>query len=144
MRFAGFWIRVVANFIDTVILGLILIFVALLLGPSGFATLREPSSAGLLLSMTVIGGSIFYQSVSVAIWGATPGKLALGLRVVRSNGAQLNFGRSVARAAAFMVDVMVPFSVGFLIAAFDRQKRTLHDYMAGTRVIRKPANSVLF
>ena len=140
MHFAGFWIRVVANFIDSVILGSVVFLTAWLFGPNLFSTFQQ--SIGAALCLIVIASSVAYQSVFVATSGATPGKLALGLRVIRSDGTPLSFGRSVGRAVAFLVDVMVPFSLGFIIAGFDTEKRTLHDYMAGTRVIYKPAHAV--
>lgn len=148
MRFAGFWIRVAANFIDTVILGSVLLLVALLFGHSLFSSLQTSvsfstlkRSIGALFCLLVTTSSIAYQSISVAIWGGTLGKLALGLRIARSDGTPLSAERSVVRAVAFLVDVMVPFSLGFVIAGFDREKRTLHDYMAGTRVIHKAQRS---
>ena len=69
--------------------------------------------------------------------GATLGKQALGLRIVRADGAQLSFGRATARHfLKVMITPLVPFAIGYLMAAFTARKRALHDFLADTLVIR--------
>ena len=61
--------------------------------------------------------------------GATLGKQALGLRIVRADGAQLSFGRATARHfLKVMITPLVPFAIGYLMAAFTARKRALHDF----------------
>ena len=68
--------------------------------------------------------------------GATLGKMALGLRIVRVDGTQLSFGRATARHfAKYMVTPMVPLAIGYIMAAFTNRKRALHDILADTLVI---------
>ena len=67
---------------------------------------------------------------------ATPGKMALRLKVVTPEGAPVSYGRSFARAFSMILSGIVCY-IGFIIAAFDEEKRALHDHICGTRVVRK-------
>lgn len=68
---------------------------------------------------------------------ATPGKILLGLRVVRSDGGRLGVGRIFARYWAEQLSGII-FMVGYVMALFDDEKRALHDFMCRTRVVRGP------
>jgi uncharacterized RDD family membrane protein YckC len=152
MRYAGFWIRFLAVFIDGLILGVFFSIIEMILflipGRGIFRTLQNPPisppEAGLILGGIAVSYLIFfaatiaYQSWFVAHRGGTPGKLAVGLRVVRSDGASLTMGRSIGRAFAYVLNNLT-FGIGFIIAAFDSQKRALHDHVCDTRVIHKSA-----
>lgn len=153
LLYAGFWIRLLAVIIDGLILTafffVIAVIVAMLVGKNVFTTLQNPNltatDIGLIygglgvLYLIFFAAIVVYQSWFVARRGGTPGKLALGLQVVRSDGTALTFGRSVGRAFAYILNNLVPFCLGFVIAGFDNQKRALHDHICDTRVIRKAA-----
>jgi uncharacterized RDD family membrane protein YckC len=69
--------------------------------------------------------------------GATIGKQAVGVRIVRADGAQLSFGRATGRHFfKVLATPMVPFGIGYLMAAFTSGKRALHDIIADTFVIK--------
>lgn len=69
-------------------------------------------------------------------WGATLGKLLFKLRVVRlSDGELMRWHQALARWASYVLSASV-FGAGFLMAAFHPLKRTIHDLMAGTRVVK--------
>jgi uncharacterized RDD family membrane protein YckC len=78
---------------------------------------------------------VLYNGFFLGKFGATPGKMALGLRVVAPDGSSVSYGRSFGRAAAEILSRLICF-IGYIIAAFDAQKRALHDHIASTRVIR--------
>jgi uncharacterized RDD family membrane protein YckC len=153
LLYAGFWIRFVAVMIDGLILTCFFFLIAvigfMLAGKNIFNTLQNPNvtpaDIGMiyggigLLYLVFFAGTVAYQSWFVARRGGTPGKLALGLKVVRSDGSALTLGRSVGRAFAYILNNLVPFCLGFIIAGFDTQKRALHDHVCDTRVIRKAA-----
>lgn len=65
----------------------------------------------------------------------TPGKRLLGLRVVRADGSRLSVARSFGRYWSEQLTGFT-FLAGYVMAAFDDQKRALHDYMCDTRVVR--------
>jgi uncharacterized RDD family membrane protein YckC len=79
---------------------------------------------------------LYEALMTSSVRGATLGKQAIGLRVVRTDGTQLSFGRATARHfAKAMVTPLVPLFIGYLLAAFTNRKQALHDFMAGTVVI---------
>jgi uncharacterized RDD family membrane protein YckC len=69
--------------------------------------------------------------------GATLGKQAVGVRILCADGTPLSFGRATGRHfLKVMVTPMIPFAIGYLMAAFTARKRALHDVMADTFVIK--------
>ncbi|GMT43113.1 MAG: RDD family protein [bacterium] len=70
----------------------------------------------------------------VADIGQTPGKMALGIKVVRQTGQEAGVMRSLFRASGYHVSSIF-FMVGFLWALMDRRHQTWHDKLAGTVVL---------
>jgi uncharacterized RDD family membrane protein YckC len=150
-RYAGFWIRFVAALIDGIILGVVGSAVQLLLLGSAFGPMLrmrpdEPPDEALaafgaimgtlalsMLINTAIGAA--YEGFFISRVGATPGKMALGLKVVRPNGGPVSLGRAVGRYFAKMLSFMT-FCIGYIMAGFDAQKRAMHDMICDTRVIK--------
>lgn len=69
----------------------------------------------------------------LALTGASVGKLAMGLRVRTPEGKDIGFGRALGRTAAEILSGCLLY-IGYLMALFDDERRTLHDRIAGTRV----------
>lgn len=138
-RYAGFWIRFGAYLIDGIIVG---IAGAILTAPLMFAVVRadgDPMAAlGMVGITTIIRLGLFcaYSGYFLSTKGATPGKLMLGLQVIRSDGSGITFVRGACRPLGQMVSGLI-LSIGFIIAAFDAEKRALHDHLCDTRVIYK-------
>jgi uncharacterized RDD family membrane protein YckC len=78
----------------------------------------------------VVGG---YFVVFWTLVGQTPGLRLLGLRVQTTDGRPLGVGRAVVRFAALLLAI-APLFAGFLPIVFDRRRRGLHDFLAGTVV----------
>ena len=53
-----------------------------------------------------------------------------------TTGGPISWGRAFGRFFAEMLNGMIPFWIGYIIAIFDAEKRTVHDNLAGTRVVR--------
>ncbi len=143
MDFASFWTRIGAALID----GFILLIVQLLIQVAYAGTGALGTFNGYILASQMIGLKLLqlasqaaYYSYFVYQFGATPGKLALGCRIVTADGANLTLKRSIARYFASLISVST-FGIGYLMAAFDDQKRTLHDRICDTRVIVKSGRS---
>jgi uncharacterized RDD family membrane protein YckC len=68
-----------------------------------------------------------------AILGQTPGMILMHLHVVDSRGSPPSFLRSVVRLVGLLVSIAIVF-LGFLPVPFDRRRRGLADWVAGTRV----------
>ncbi len=78
--------------------------------------------------------AILYLSIFWFIVGYTPGKYLLGLKVIRTDGRKLKFGRCLLRALGYSISGMFLF-FGFLWIIFDRRRQAWHDKFAGTLVI---------
>ena len=136
--YAGFWVRVVASIIDGVINYLFSIGVTMLAGMAGVNRASTFSSwnaatCGLQLFLALVG--LAYDVLFVGALGATPGKLALRLRIVRPDGGRVTYGRAFGRYFGKLVSAII-LGIGFVMAAFDEEKRALHDRICDTRVIR--------
>ena len=70
---------------------------------------------------------------SVAIAGRTPGKALVGLRVMATGGSPLSSWRAAVRALTFPLSAVL--GVGFLIGLLRRDRRCLHDLIAGSEVL---------
>jgi len=79
--------------------------------------------------LPVVMGTYF-----IGRFGATPGKMALGLVVVNPEGDRIRSLRAFGRCLAEILSGFF-FCIGYLLMLFDAEKRTLHDMFCGTRVI---------
>jgi uncharacterized RDD family membrane protein YckC len=132
----------VARVIDGVILGIVgliirLPFLAILpfnVGRVGPGTV--PLFIGLngLVTLLQIAIGVAYEAFFVSTRGGTPGKLALGLRIIRSDGLPVSAGLAAGRYFAQWISMIILF-IGYIMAAFDIEKRALHDRICDTRVI---------
>lgn len=144
LNYAGFWIRFAAKFLDVVIL-IIFSFLWLPLFPEPEIT---PGTELTQMDIgKIIGDAILSNTVGTLVnvlyawlltwkFGGTLGKLALGLQVVTANGEPIGLWRALGRALGEILSGLI-LLIGYIIAAFDSEKRTLHDHICGTRVIRK-------
>jgi uncharacterized RDD family membrane protein YckC len=146
---AGFWIRFVAYMIDGLIITavsvlLIGICVGVVILTDESLDLENPGGIVIAAILLVIAALIVINWLYEALMtssprGATLGKMALGLRIVRFDGAQLSFGRATARHfAKAIVTPAVPLFIGYIMAAFTNRKRALHDILVDTLVIKSP------
>jgi uncharacterized RDD family membrane protein YckC len=76
-----------------------------------------------------------HEGLFISRLGATPGKLVPGLRVVRPDGGKFSLGRAIGRYFAKMLSAII-LGIAYIMAAFDKEKRGLHDIIADTRVIK--------
>jgi uncharacterized RDD family membrane protein YckC len=138
-QFAGFWIRFGAYLIDTMILGAVQLAIALALGQAGGALTDNGNGE---LTMALIGGlcgmvvGVTYAVFFTGYNGQTPGKMALRIQVIRSNGTPMTYGRAFLREVIGKFASGIILGIGYLMAGFDSQKQALHDRIAGTYVIR--------
>ena len=142
MTYAGFWIRFVAKMIDSILLYIVQMPVSMAMGLSlSGQPPPDPSElTGYWVRVFISSGigmaiGIAFTVFFLGRYGATPGKMALKLKVVRPAGDPISYGRAFGRYFAELVSAMT-CSIGYIIAGFDGQKRALHDRIAATRVIR--------
>jgi uncharacterized RDD family membrane protein YckC len=153
VRYGGFWIRFVARLIDWLILIFVGSAVNLVtgigaIGLGGLSILHngdfDPAelvhliAAGFAAAMVKILLSAIYEIAFLTRFGATPGKMALGLKILKADGTRISFARATGRYFAYWLTCLTAplLWVGFWIAGIDREKRALHDFICDTRVVR--------
>ena len=134
-EYVGFWPRVGAAIIDTI---LMLVIVAPLVT---FIYGRE-----YWLSDRIIAGPadflinwIFPAVAVILFWiyrQATPGKMAIGAKIVdEKTGGKPSTGQLIGRYLGYYVSIL-PLMLGIIWVAFDPRKQGFHDKLAGTLVVR--------
>ena len=137
---AGFWIRVVATLVDTFIVSVLQFLLGMLLAFAGLASLGIDQGASgsltLLVQLFAVVLGFVYYVFFTGYCGQTPGKMALRIKVIRCDGAEIGYGRAALREipAKFISGIIL--GIGYLMVAFDEQKQGLHDRMADTYVIK--------
>lgn len=85
----------------------------------------------------IFGWGTVYLTLFLALWqGRTPGKKAMGLRVVRLNGQPLGLYMSLERAGGYMAGLATGL-LGFAQMWWDPNRQAIHDKIAETVVIRE-------
>jgi uncharacterized RDD family membrane protein YckC len=139
LAYAGFWLRFAAVVIDWLILAMVNMVLVL---PLGFFMSMSSGSAGIFSAMYAImmvlqyAVPAIYESWFVGKFAATPGKMACKLTVVMPDGGRVGYGRAIGRHFAKWISGII-LMIGYIMAAFDEQKRSLHDRICDTRVIQK-------
>jgi uncharacterized RDD family membrane protein YckC len=129
---AGIGSRLLAFLVDMLLVGLIDVCVLLLVS----ALLASSDGVGAGLLLTFLGFVVFvgYFVVSeTASGGRTPGKRALGLRVIRTDGGAAGFGEALVRGLVRVVDLLV----GIIPMFASSNARRFGDFAAGTVVVRE-------
>ena len=146
--YAGFWIRVAASLVDTLLLFTAAFPVRLLVGSAvtllamdAQIPVHELSLARRWVRITVaIAIAWAYRAgMESSRYQATLGKMAMRLRVTDLEGKRLSLSHATARYFAKYLSVLT-LGIGYLMVGFDEQKQGLHDRIAGTLVLRgRPA-----
>ena len=155
-EYVGFWARVAASLVDTVLVCMLVWPLLTMFYGSGYwAELTMPLKAafdatlgGSLAALPPVpdrGPADFLVSwvlpavAIVAFWiarQATPGKMLIGARIVDADtGAPLTTRQAIGRYLAYYVSIFGLF-LGFFWVGWDRRKQGWHDKLAGTVVVR--------
>lgn len=146
-RYAGFWIRFGAKIIDIIILTVVTYAISFILGiffdvssmtidpenpviPEGYFLM-----AG-IQAIIIIAIRACYSTYLIGRFGATVGKMACGLKVITPSGGRVSYPRALGRFFAEWISVIIIY-IGYIMVAFDSEKRALHDRICSTRVIYK-------
>ena len=138
VEYAGFWIRVGAALIDSIlVLAVIIPLLVTIYGWGYFGETRLIAGpADFLISWVAPAVAV------IAFWlyrQATPGKMLLSLRVVdATTGGTLSIGQSISRYLGYYVST-IPLLLGLIWVGLDKRKQGWHDKLAGTVVIRSKA-----
>jgi len=133
MQYVGVGSRFLAVLIDAIIVGIV----------AGIINVVVAGGSHDAATATTVSGSVFgalyivYTIVMEGTMGATVGKLALGLRVVKEDGAPIGWGDSIIRNLLRIVDGLVAYLVGAIFIWNSPRKQRLGDRIAHTVVIKK-------
>lgn len=138
LEYVGFWARVGAALIDTLLICVIVWPLATAIYGTGYwsdpAIIKGP--ADFLVSWVLPGVAI------VLFWvyrQATPGKIAISARIVDARtGNPPSTRQMIVRYLGYYVSTL-PLLLGLIWVAFDKRKQGWHDKLAGTVVVRSKA-----
>lgn len=139
LNYAGFWVRFAAKVVDILILiviGFVFGFGASIVGAPHGAD-YDSTTMKIFLFLVELLLAALYTTWFLGTYGATPGKMAFNLLVVTPGGGKIGYLRALGRhLAELLLSRIISLLLGYLMAAFDTEKRTLHDRLCKTRVIR--------
>lgn len=140
MEYAGFWIRFGAAFLDGIITGVAGMLIGAVIGGIMGAIMGMHGGVNILAIQLVAMafGFVFrlaYYTFFVGKYGATPGKMACKIKVVNADGTQVSYAKAAGRFLAYIVSSII-LCIGYLMMLWDDERRTLHDRICDTRVIR--------
>jgi uncharacterized RDD family membrane protein YckC len=136
LRYAGFWVRLVAWIIDVLVLGVI----SAALSPLAGGAIVTTTPTGTVVNtgaqeLSTLVALVYF----VGFWtlrAQTPGMIVFNMRVVRAdNGQKIDVARAFLRYVGLIISFIVIF-LGVIWVAFDSRKQGWHDKLAGTLVVR--------
>jgi len=133
-QYVGFWKRLLAFFIDSLVILAVIIPLLLAVYGSQYFARTEPGFVGV---WDVLIQIVLPMIAVIVFWryrGATPGKMLLSAKIVDAKTlGPPSTGQLIGRYFAYIVSSI--FMLGFLWIAFDKRKQGWHDRLAGTAVI---------
>ena len=158
-QYGGFWMRFLARVIDALVLMIPAVTVMILVLGTSFFTSVMGGDFSVFTNgtpMFIVAGLInalmyaSYEAFLTSTYGGTLGKMALGLRVILPDGGMLNLQQALIRHLIYnggsIIGALLPLAgvlnllwilADNVSAAFDPQKRALHDRIANTFVVKK-------
>ena len=127
--------RAQAAAVDAILFGALAVVVLYFTGRAARVdvTALAPSWPGIALYLGLLG--LFYAGYFTGTTGQTPGKLMTGLRVLGASGRPPSYTRAMLRALLGLVGIVLA-GASLVPMAFDPARRTLHDRLFRTRVVR--------
>ena len=146
LEYVGFWLRVVASLVDTVVI--LLLTAPLMIAIYGMAYYTHSGGRWFAGVWDFVLTFCLPIAASVYLWvrfGATPGKMMVSAKIVdASTGRPPSVEQSLIRYFSYFISV-IPLGLGIFWVAFDAKKQGWHDHIANTLVVRpKPLQGVTF
>jgi len=141
--YAGFWIRVGAELLDEVLIlliccaiGLAIIIPTLVMVDMAGRELDTETYVNIVVPLIFLPVLWLYRAgFEASRKQATPGKLAMGLKVTDEQGNRMSFGRATVRSLAKIISGVFG-NLGFILVGLTKRKQGLHDMLAKTLVVR--------
>ncbi len=122
MKYAGFWRRFAAAFIDGLIIGVL---------PNVVIHTGDGTMTNSLSFIIGLGYSVWMNGT----YGATVGKMVLHIKITKENGSKINYQDAALRYFASLLSAVV-LGLGYLWMIWDVKKQTWHDHIAKTVVVK--------
>ena len=135
--YSGFWRRVAASLIDSVILGVVGAILGIVLGVAMVSGGTDDTEV-VELTGNVVGlflGWLYYALMESSSKQATIGKMVMGIKVTDLEGNQISFARASGRHFGKIISSLI-LAIGYLMMLWTEKKQTLHDKMAGCLVVK--------
>lgn len=124
MRYAGFWIRVAAYLIDYILMVVLIVILAFAVSSLGAFAIFS------VYIVVYVGYMCGFESSEKQ---ATPGKIAVGIRVGNANGDKISFLNAFGRLLGKILSGFF-FGIGYMMVGWDDKKQGIHDKLADTYV----------
>ena len=144
LRYGGFWIRVIAAIVDSIVVRVVITPFAAMFGLGGFAmgrwghaeTMFSFLGGGLTVLLMLATSWLYEALMESSSYQATLGKMIFGMKVTDLAGNRISFARATGRHFAKILSGML-LCIGFIMVGFTERKQGLHDILAGT-LVRRP------
>lgn len=141
--YAGFWKRFAAAIIDYVLLAALSAMAGWVAGTTyeaAVGTVAKRTAEGIGNVVGIIVWWLYYALLESSSAQTTPGKRALGIKVVDRQGGRISFGRATGRTFAKIVSGLI-LMIGYVMAGLTERKQALHDMMAECLVVHRDATA---
>lgn len=132
MDYASRWLRFFAWIIDGVVIAIVM-FILWLAGLVGADSVEGFGASDGLVNALV---TLVYYVAMTAAFGATLGKMALGMRVADADGNRPGFGAVVMREVVGKIVSGLVILIGFFWILVDDRRQGWHDKIGGTFVVK--------
>jgi uncharacterized RDD family membrane protein YckC len=145
MKFAGFWVRLIALIFDYLIVTAVFFVMEKVSGTPFLQAFMEdfsgPVAYPIITTITLLAYFMYRILFVSSKWQATPGKRIVGIYIVQKEGEKrISFGQSLKRELSTLISFLI-LLLGYIMVAFTKEKESLHDIIASTRVVfGKPNN----
>ncbi|WP_133501028.1 RDD family protein [Cognatilysobacter terrigena] len=148
--YAGFWKRYAAYWIDAFIVGAVGFLVQMMVAAvvfGGMSALQSDPAGALGTAGGIVGllamyvtplllQAVYFGFFHASANQATPGKMAIGIKVTDDHGDHISFWRGFGRYFGLLLSG-IPIGIGYIMAGFTDRKRALHDMICSTVVVDK-------
>jgi uncharacterized RDD family membrane protein YckC len=134
---AGFWIRAAAFLLDSAAVTVLQFAIGFLLALVVQAII-SPDTGVIEFVVRLFGTvlAITYYVFFTGYCGQTPGKMVLKLKVIRTDGGDVSYGRAALREVLGKFLSGIILGIGYFMVAFTKEKQGLHDKIADTYVVK--------
>lgn len=143
--FKGFWIRLVAFFLDGIIIFIAVVLTFLVLVSTASNLFGDDAAVGtgiLLFILSFFGVLLYKPLMEASEYQGTLGKYVLGIKIVDQEGERITMAISFIRTLVYLAQTSIPLlslitSFLLLMIGFTEYKQGLHDIAAKTYVVSK-------